>query len=194
MIFEKKKIGFIQGCQHGVELYADRERRNDNSIWSPSAEPFDNTEMRKLCEGKARRALSEISAHRWLKAVAETQSQKEEAATLLAEYRGLSLEVFFWLIEKGLIALYSSPRTSSRTGGKWEDQEIAFPLMTDTPRLEEEPATPSGYPKIESSRTQRYCSCSKTMPTGPMTTGVPGYPLPCMNVADGSFRRPGSRI
>jgi hypothetical protein len=57
-----------------------------------------------------RSAYSKIHAHRWRKAVEETQSSRDEAAQVLAEYRGLKPEVFLWLIDNGYVALYESDR------------------------------------------------------------------------------------
>jgi hypothetical protein len=78
-----------------------------------------------------RSAYSKIHAHRWRKAVEETQSSRNEAAQVLAEYRGLKPEVFLWLIDNGYVALYESDRLNARTGDKWQSKEIAFPVTRD---------------------------------------------------------------
>lgn len=48
----------------------------------------------------------------------------------MAELRGLSPEVFAWMLDSGYIALHSSEKTS-KSGCKWEDVEIAFPVTAD---------------------------------------------------------------
>jgi hypothetical protein len=83
------------------------------------------------CQMLIRSAYSKIHAHRWRKAVEETQSSREEAAEVLAEYRGLKPKVFLWLINNGYVALYESNRLSARFGGKWQSIEIAFPVTRD---------------------------------------------------------------
>jgi hypothetical protein len=82
-------------------------------------------------ESLIRSAYSKIQAHRWRTAVEETQAMKEEAAEFLAEYRGLSPTVFLWMINNGYVALYTSQRSSVKTGNRWQDTEIAFPVARD---------------------------------------------------------------
>lgn len=79
---------------------------------------------------KGRQAFSAIYAHRWLNVVAETQAHRDEFAAFMAEYRGLSSEVFCWLLDSGYIALYRSEKTS-KEGNKWEDMEVAYPVMKE---------------------------------------------------------------
>src|SRR6266481_2673527 len=68
--------------------------------------------------------LSEIYAHRWQKAVENTNGIREETASELAEYRGLSRDVFLWLVDNGYIAVVYSE--------KFDSLEIAFPVFRNT--------------------------------------------------------------
>jgi hypothetical protein len=77
---------------------------------------------------RIRQFLSRVCAYRWIKAVKETQADKEDFAKVLAEYRGLSADVFAWLIDLGEIALVSSDRTN-KSGEHFETIDIAFPVI-----------------------------------------------------------------
>ena len=68
--------------------------------------------------------LSEIYAHRWQKAVENPNGIREETASELAEYRGLSRDVFLWLVDNGYIAVVYSEKFASL--------EIAFPVFRNT--------------------------------------------------------------
>jgi hypothetical protein len=70
-----------------------------------------------------------IWQHRWIKATEDTIKNREEAAHFLAEWRGLSPEVFLWLIDTGDLALYKAKKVS-KEGNKFEDIEIAFPVTS----------------------------------------------------------------
>lgn len=70
---------------------------------------------------------SALYSRRWSKLVDETNADRDGIANALAEYRGLSPDVFTWLIESGYIAVYASEKTS-RGGCTFSDVEIAFPV------------------------------------------------------------------
>jgi hypothetical protein len=82
-------------------------------------------------ENEIRQLRSQFFTARWIRVVEETIAQRDEAAAFLAEYRGLSREVFRYLIDAGYIALYQSTRVSSLNGQKWETTEIAFPVLRE---------------------------------------------------------------
>jgi hypothetical protein len=73
---------------------------------------------------------SALYARRWSKLVDETNADRDGIANALAEYRGLSADVFAWLIENGYIAIYASEK-ASRDGSTFSDVEIAFPVTRD---------------------------------------------------------------
>jgi hypothetical protein len=145
--YEKELVTNIRGFKNWVEYYGANPDPTKREGFTPGHlhwgyvlyEDYDWTTHNK---GRLAQSLklircdkSELYAHRWLKAVAETKAQREGAAILLAEYRGLSPDLFRWLIDNGLIVFYQSQRSSTRTGGRWEDIEIGFPVMTNSPRL-----------------------------------------------------------
>jgi hypothetical protein len=65
---------------------------------------------------------------KWAAVVAETAAEAPLAAALLAEWRGLSVEVFEWLIREGAIALSMGP-WKSRKGREFYDTRIVFPVV-----------------------------------------------------------------
>jgi hypothetical protein len=87
--------------------------------------------QRAYVENEIRQLRSEFFTARWIRVVEETIAQREEAAAFLAEYRGLSKEVFTYLINAGYIALYASTRVSCLNGQKWDTIEIAFPVVRE---------------------------------------------------------------
>jgi hypothetical protein len=71
---------------------------------------------------------SQLWAHRWRRAVKDTQTIHDESVPFLAELRVLSTDVFSWLIKGGYVALYLSEKTTRDGSRKWNDTEIAFPV------------------------------------------------------------------
>jgi hypothetical protein len=72
---------------------------------------------------EAIRALKSLfHEHRWQAIATDSLANKEDIAVLLAEYRGLSPEIFEWLIETGYLGLIKTERR-----GK-EELQIAFPV------------------------------------------------------------------
>jgi hypothetical protein len=80
-----------------------------------------------------RACTANIWQHRWIKAAEDTIRNREEAAHFLAELRGLSPEVFLWLIDTGNAALYKAEKVS-KEGNKFDDIEIAFPVTRPVDR------------------------------------------------------------
>jgi hypothetical protein len=71
---------------------------------------------------------------KWLDDVVEwTQSFSRTAAEIFAEKRGLSVEVFEWLIAGGYIGFYQSIKSTKDKRRTWTDCEWAFPVCDVTP-------------------------------------------------------------
>ena len=89
-------------------------------------ETYANTDVPaciKHCERLIERRLSAIYAHRWSVVVENTQQIRDKLADELAQLRGLSTEVFRWLIDNGYIgATYSEA---------FDRFDIAFPVFRD---------------------------------------------------------------
>jgi hypothetical protein len=81
------------------------------------------------CEMFLAGTKSKFWAHRWIKAVEETQADRDEIAKFFAELRGLSPDVFKWLIDNAYTAIYTSEKTTKDGARKWTDHEIAFPVF-----------------------------------------------------------------
>jgi hypothetical protein len=73
---------------------------------------------------QSRKALSDLYANRWLKAVENTQAIREKFAAELGEFRGLSVAVFLWLLDNGYLAIVYSD--------KFDTLEVAFPVFRNT--------------------------------------------------------------
>jgi hypothetical protein len=140
--YEKELVRKIRAFQNWIE---DREKNPDPTksehyryrgfVGNVPYEEYDwvthNKKMLAHDLRLIRRAKSDIYSHRWLKAVEQTEALKEEFVMHLTGYRGLSPDVFRWMIDEGLIVLYVSERINATTGDKWESMEIAFPVVQD---------------------------------------------------------------
>jgi hypothetical protein len=79
------------------------------------------------CETLIAGTKSKLLSRRWVAAVEETIRDRELWSKWLAELRGLSPDVFAWLIDNGYIAIYQRDVTS-KTGNKFESHDVAFPI------------------------------------------------------------------
>jgi len=70
---------------------------------------------------------SQLYAHRWERACVFTKENRADFSKFLADYRGLSMWVFRWLIDNEYITAYESVKTT-KFGKTFEDLEIAFPV------------------------------------------------------------------
>lgn len=82
----------------------------------------------KKSEPKAAARHSKEEQAKWLKTVEANTPSSRETAEILAEWRGLSTEVFDWMIQQGYLAIYNREYTTKK-GRIFFDQEIAFPVF-----------------------------------------------------------------
>jgi hypothetical protein len=68
-------------------------------------------------------------AEKWARIVAENATHLPEIASLLASYRGLSVEVFEWLLREGAIGISDGPWYSGKTRREFYDPRIVFPVV-----------------------------------------------------------------
>jgi hypothetical protein len=136
--FEVHQFAMIGTANRWLSIYREREEKNVDYVFQGHPQyPFleqgtlSNTEMIKKLEIEIRTMKSGIYERRWNTAVQETTTIREDAAAELARYRGLSTEVFLWLIDRGHIAFYLSKRLN-KEGGTYDSVEIAFPLRLGT--------------------------------------------------------------
>jgi hypothetical protein len=69
---------------------------------------------------------------KWAGIVAENATHLPAFAALLAEYRGLSVEVFEWLLREGAIALSDGPWYSGKYQKEFYDPRAVFPVVWKT--------------------------------------------------------------
>lgn len=79
-----------------------------------------------------RPANSAEEAAKWAGIVAENAAHLPEIAALLAEYRGLSIGVFEWLMGEGYIAISDGPWYSGKLRREFYDPRIVFPVVWET--------------------------------------------------------------
>jgi hypothetical protein len=115
--------------------------------WIEDSEEHGGTpEKTKHYENLIDEMISQIFTRRWLQAVECTQAVREKFAGELAEMRGLSKEVFLWLIDSGNIACVYDRKEIKKAPfeteeGVWVEPEpeiiehfnIAFPVCCDIP-------------------------------------------------------------
>jgi hypothetical protein len=134
-------LGYKPGC--GYKLMDGAGKEVDTS---PAAEAAYIPEQTARNDNRIAWAVTDIYTRRWLQAVEFTQDStiREKFAGELAEMRGLSREVFLWLIDSGNLAcLYErkeTPQPAMTTDeGVWEEPppivreyfNIAFPVYRD---------------------------------------------------------------
>ena len=102
---------------------------------SDLGEPPEKIIRRKPPRIVSRPRNSVEEAEKWKRVVAQNIASLSVVAPLLAEYRGLSVEVFDWLIRAGYVALCHGPWPSlspkARKKEFW-DLRIAFPVTRKT--------------------------------------------------------------
>ena len=69
---------------------------------------------------------------KWAAVVADNAARLSDIAPILAKYRGLSVEVFEWLIREGNIALSMGPWYSRKRPEEFYDARIVFPVVWRT--------------------------------------------------------------
>jgi hypothetical protein len=79
-------------------------------------------------EQRIRLNLSRLYRYRYVRAVHETQAIRADVAQALSEYRGLSADVFKWLVDQRQIALYQ-PQRVNKYGEAIEVIDIVFPVI-----------------------------------------------------------------
>jgi hypothetical protein len=71
-------------------------------------------------------------AAKWAGIVEENRANVQQVAGIFAEYRGLSVGVFEWLINSGYIALSKGPWFSKKYRREFWDPRIVFPVFRKT--------------------------------------------------------------
>jgi hypothetical protein len=117
--YERKQVSWIRTFQNWiawteshpnpyVNLPPGRMVYFDNTPVTEIDWPTRNAEKRKQYERMIEEKLSNIYAHRWEIVAGIAQETREGSARLLSQLRGLSREVFLWLIDNGYIAYTGS--------------------------------------------------------------------------------------
>jgi hypothetical protein len=69
---------------------------------------------------------------KWARIVKENRAEVQEIAKIFAEYRGLSVGVFEWLINSGYVAISKGPWLSKKHRREFWDPRIVFPVCRRT--------------------------------------------------------------
>ncbi|HXM26116.1 MAG TPA: hypothetical protein VN957_08835 [Chthoniobacterales bacterium] len=113
-----KRLGDIDYKTHLLEVHARM------IAWIPEVAGRIEVSQKTI-----RGFTSQLWTHRWKRAVEDTQAIHDESAAFLAELRGLSVDVFSWLIQGGYVVLYLGEKATKDGSRKWNDTEIAFPVV-----------------------------------------------------------------
>lgn len=152
--WERKELRYIQGWQdatawavkYGKPQEGPHERVYDgNGVrmndWYASDEEY-IAEVRQRNGVRIAQAVSRIFTRRWIAASEATQSVREKLAGELAEMRGLSKEVFLWLIDNGYIACVYERKEIKRATPRDPNSDAAWLAWVENDRkdpVEEEP-------------------------------------------------------
>src|SRR5258706_2235778 len=106
-----KRLGDIDYKTHLLEVHARM------IAWIPEVAGRIEVSQKTI-----RGFTSQLWTHRWKRAVEDTQAIHDESAAFLAELRGLSVDVFSWLIQGGYVVLYLSEKATKDGSRKWNDR------------------------------------------------------------------------
>jgi hypothetical protein len=114
----------------GMDAWVEKgELPDGNDLGEPPEKIIRRKPPRRIA---SRPTNSAAEAAKWDAVVAENVAHLSEIAALLAEYRGLSVGVFEWLLGAGYIAMSDGPWFSRKTRRIFYDPRIVFPVAWKT--------------------------------------------------------------
>jgi len=117
--YEKRIVSDLRTSKSRIESATQIDCAGDNVGVARDVERY---------ELSIRLQLSRLYRYRYVLAVHETQTIRDDAAQALSEYRGLSAEVFKWLIDQRQIALHQ-PQWVNKYGEAIVAIDIVFPVI-----------------------------------------------------------------